>query len=682
MSTPRDSFSSAGRRSHCFSFPAARVRWACVLLVGLSVLLPPVACAGVRIHGEAGTFGRILEPLRTRTPFATSVLPDLAFLPGKSAFFTAATSDGTIFAAGFHQNTENLVPTGCWVNVICINPDAATCWDEGVGEARHFANILVKTRDGATTDPRDEARCSEPSSSFAFRSYGVDISDIETVVDEQGEEHVAFVSSLASLGNYGPSGFPMLGFLSKIDGAWRLDEARQHWLRDIAQSSPEALVACPGDDCGGVSEIAFLPRSRRLAVGVYFPRRQGLLILSLDGEVLAHRRIPYPGNRCTSDPTDVIPWLGVRQVDVDPTSTLGDERIAITVDGFAPFDHPIQELRYDEASRSLVPTTNLVVTTGGGEAPPDCTPRGQNANYDRLGNLVVGALVQGRATYNVYVKDPATGVRSIETRCPFTGDSEDEIGRPCAADLSVGEIAGFDKKAGPRLGFTHHNANTLSAPGSSVLARVNFDGTVNLLDLVRANDLPVYVSYQRLGLDVHRLPRGDRVKGLVVWKGALRESAKTLWVPVATTLQTAAPGCSGGVFCEVWVNERRPSWLYEIDYASVLDGALRATGVAVTGSAIARSANERIKFVVRTNRNDSVYRQRSGFWLYPKDSDVPVLQERVQRGVCEGGTCEYKAEFRQRKLRRVTPGRYRWTLALTLKGAPDVLHAQGVIDVR
>lgn len=655
------------------------------LLVSATVCVAPaVALAQARIYGAPNTFGGLSDELSSGQALTKVAGGSFVMPPGRTPFFMASTSDGTVFSASFHQNANNLTPTSCYMTITCINPNAALCFDESDGGAKYSSTIYVKTRSGHRVPGGNETPCLTPSTTASGAVSGADITDIEKVVDAAGVEHVAFMSTMASLGNYPTTSFPALGFVSKINGSWRLNASKQYWRDQIGAASPLGAEVCPSGPNGpacGFGEMAFLRASRRLVIGFYFKTTPALAVFDLNGVALARYSFDKPGNRCTPDPNDLLNHLGTRQVDVDPTGVLGDERIAITLDASLPFSHPIQEFSYNERTKTLRPTTNFVSTVSGSDPLPDCASQGQNANYDKYGNLVVGAYSGSplKSTYHVYIKDKLTRKRSIETRCPFTGYDEETHAKGCMADLSVGEFTDLTTGGDPKWSFVFHNANTEFDPTSTVLARLN-GGAVNFLDVLQVRRSPVFVTYRRVNLDIDELPQASNVKRIVGWKGTLQAQTGSFWTPLATTIHNVDPDCTG--FCERYTNELHPGWFSELKYNEIMNAALRVRQMKSTTRKIRKSASRTFKLILKTNKIPvTLDPVSSGFWLFPKESGQAVYRANIVADGCGATGCSYRILFPQSDLQQLADGDYRWSVVLKSSNTDDLVHAQGVIPI-
>jgi hypothetical protein len=651
------------------------------LVLSLTMLAVP-ARSQVTIYGEAGTFGTLGTTLPSGESLSKASPTNFNVTPGRGTFFMATASDGTVFAAGFNHNGANLTTSSCYMSITCLNPNAATCYDAASGLNKNSSEIHVLTRDGYPSIPRNEALCSPASTSATIGAGGADIGDMQTVTTTSNEELIAFISTGASFGG-DPDGFPMLGFLHKQSGSWRLDATRQFWPEDLASSSAAGLAACPSDNCGGASEMAFFSKSHTIVYGLYYPDVQGLVVVDLDGVVQAHYAIPHPGDRCTPNPSDTVAWVGVRQVDTDPTAPLGDERVAVTVDGSAPYSHPIQEFSYDDTNKTLAPVTNMVLTESGTEPLPACTGQGQNSTYDVDGNLIVNSTRGGKAIFHVYMKDSTTGRRSIEDNCPFTGYTEPNFATPCLADLSTGYAVTVGPNAGDTPVWDYAGFNLVSAqqdPNNRILSRYDTNAYVDLIDTFRSNDRTIYVSYKPVNLSSALLPLTGHMSGLLPWKGALDATAKSLWAPVAPNVGPVVPGCAPLLFCDLYANEDLPSWLYEIKYEEVLNANLRVVNSWIDQPTIDRSDEALIGFYIRATYTGTAKAAKSGFWIFPKDSATPVLVRQISRGSCSGGQCNFQTKFHQDLLDGQPAGEYRWSLVLTTND-DETVHAQGVIEV-
>jgi hypothetical protein len=663
-----------------------------VVIFAALLVEPNFASGQAFIYGNSGTFGTLPDTLISGQSLTKVATSNLKLPPGRVPFFMASTSDGTVFSGTFNTYGGNLMSSSCYMAIVCINTNSQVCYDESDGGYKNISTIYVKTGLGYKVPGNDTSICLTPSTSDVFRVTGADVTDIQTVVDEGGTERVAFISTSGSFGHANDY-FPALGFVSKINGAWRLDSAKQYWPDQMNAASLVGKTVCPVlssglASCNGFSEMAFLPGSRRLAIGFYYgtgkiepaqpnsPLGQALAIFDLNGVPLASYRFDAPGNRCTADPNDTVGIVGTRQVDVDPTGRVGAERIATTADASLPFPHPIQVLEYNDHDKSLKPVTNFVSTTSGSDPLADCAQQGQNANFDKFGNLVVGAYSSGKSTYHIYIKKK----RSIETRCPFTAVNEDTHARGCLADLSVGEFTGLSGND-PRWGFSFHNTNTDFDRDSSVLARLT-GAKLSLLDEFQVRRTPVFVSYRAAALDASKLPRTGHADSIVGWKGTLQRATKSFWAPLATNLELADPDCTlPPLLCNRYVNEKQPGWFIEFKYDEIMNAALRVRGVKSSARVIRKSSPRTFKMIFKTNDDPALDPASSGFWLFPAATAQAVYHADVINDGCGSAGCSYRVRFPQNDLQGLAEGDYRWSVVMKGSSTNDLAHAQGVISL-
>ena len=383
----------------------------------------------VTLYGQEGTFGQLAGA--TATPsghsFRAVAVPGWGPRPGQAPYFTAVASDGTVVIANSTQTDNQVEPTAPDMVLSLFHPDVPS-----------FENLVVPTSRGGTT-------AVSPASGSAMVG-GADIADLE-LLSVAGEERVAFISaspydfwSIRDTGLY-----PTLGFLSRAtSGAWTYDAARSLTADDVAARSTNGARACPASmnlmgesfhDCKLPAEMALLPASGAFAVTLYASpddRHSGrLMVVRPDGVVLA--LLQYPEIR-DADGTvlDVLP----REVDADPTSTLGDERFAVVFDvleGGVQSAFPLQEFRFDGST--IRPVSAPILT---GDRNGDTVVRFETARYDHAGNLwaaqnEVGTLTGGDLA--VYVK--RGGTRSLERSCAAGADPGASWGTTCEPDVRI-----------------------------------------------------------------------------------------------------------------------------------------------------------------------------------------------------------------------------------------------------
>src|SRR6185369_10154088 len=98
----------------------------------------PFALGQARIYGEPNSFGSLSDTLSTGQTLSKIGDDDLAMPPGRRPFFMASTSDGTVFSETFHQNSNNLLQTSCYMAITCINPTSPVCYDESDGGSKNY----------------------------------------------------------------------------------------------------------------------------------------------------------------------------------------------------------------------------------------------------------------------------------------------------------------------------------------------------------------------------------------------------------------------------------------------------------------------------------------------------------------------------------------------------------------
>ena len=490
-----------------------------ISIAALLLSVSSTVAQAIDLWGRAGTFGGLT--MATSVPSGDGLTVHAngyGVDVGQATWYGAVTSDGTFFVATLTQSGNPFVPSACTMEIVCFNPENATCRDPDIGVPTNLAIFRIPAVDGTEFAP--DAACQTSA-------LGTDVADL-AVWTSGGEEIVSFVSTHS----FGPTvGWPIWGEVRNIGGLWQIDDDARIWPRDIraATASPLDDQACPLSQkgccndaqcgggtcanaaacafsvlgsceksctqdsdcsalgpldyceaglckratCNGTEEMDLLPASNRMAVAQYFG---GVLVTDGRDEVLAMYTPPAVPQPCGSGNVRISP----RQVVADPTSTYGDERFMIVYDAFGdPRANPLQEFRYDDATRTLEPVTAAFIPNIAWMPIPNCSgPRqGGSAQYDEFGNLWVGATQQLQTHRLIFLKDPFTGHHTAAERCSYL----DSSGQPrpwgvsCRADVGLGYWNGQMPAAGFSMPWANpavYDHDTMTMFGVSNLGHI------------------------------------------------------------------------------------------------------------------------------------------------------------------------------------------------------------------
>jgi len=583
----------------------------------------------ITVYGRPGRFGNAPTQLPSGVPVAYVGVDGFAVDPGQSLYHPAVASDGTLFMANVTQAYNQLVPLACRQSVTCFNPDAATCRDTDTGRPAHFANLRVPSnldRAGTLAPDVDDCRDLEPG-----EAGGADISDL--LVVGSGQDQRLLASSL--LGSIAPMVapaelHPAWCSFRKTHAGWDVDPSETYFaseLRDLSPPASETIcrpktellcsddrscpvrggcdysepvtlmgkqfgrcsIACeasadcpvgltcgPGGtcaltDCGGLNELALLPRSGHVVATLY--TRHGLAVLDQEGRALASFEHGLQlANPCLCEDPDAPATIVVpaRAVEVDPTSELGDERFAVVYDSVScGLGQLVQEFRYRAptpyAPAQIEAVTPLFVPEAPSYPRTSCAGRwrGRAVLYDGTGNL----WVQTGSPFTidplaVFLRNPTTGRRSLEERCGVLDRDTGELRPPgtrCPADLDLGaprspKLAAFGAAWSPHL-FEHAASRTVFSLG----IRAALGATRRMETLSGA---VVFASTAPLDVGAAQLPRPPTTR-MWAWKAAFHPELREFFVPIG--LQSL--DLEGGAVFD--------NWVYRIGVDTVLEARPR-----------------------------------------------------------------------------------------------------------
>jgi hypothetical protein len=356
----------------------------------------PAAPPGtVVVHGRPGTFGAAGGAVPSGQSLATHPVPGIAFPPGLQAGRLLVTGDGTVLTAATSQRFDLRDVSAEQAAVLVYPPE------------RHRAGTVpIRTTTG-------QERMLDAAGLPAAPS----VADLETLAGGAG---VLFTAHPTYRDRRGADGgrWPVLGVLSAASTAGGRWSVAARWTaEDVCPG------AADGVECGGLDQLARLPRSGDLIV----TRGGGLLALRVTGPDPAGRfavavtgRYGYPQIRDPGRPglLDVEPW----QVQADPTGVPGDERVVVTLRfrGRTAREMPtvLQEFSYDAAAGTIRPVS---APFGPGDRDPVTRAvYGYGATlFDRAGNLWAARLdgLRGGSLAVYAVRDGRR--RPGGATCPF-----------------------------------------------------------------------------------------------------------------------------------------------------------------------------------------------------------------------------------------------------------------------
>ncbi len=496
---------------------------------------------------------------------------------------------------------------------------------------------------------------------------GGDISDLQVVTDPILGERVLLVSENGSLERSLPDVYPAFGALSKATGAWKLDPSSTLNAIQIQQSNATVgPLACPnrptgctfspacgpqgtcqsglcvctqnsqcpdGDSCiGGVcgtpscqgpNDLAQLPQSKGIVQSLFFSEgRGGVVVTDNTGEPLAYAESPgmcdaccnYDGvscpvacanppcctvNGCNTCPRMLFP----RDVTVDPTSPLGDERFIMLYEYGDSRAEAVQEFRYDNDPPAIVPVSAPIFV----ETPPTCSAshdKNSSAHhwvkplYDDLGNLwVQRSLRYAGGPFGVYLKNAASGQRKLETSCSYI-DPATSLPRPfgfvCKPDRDLGGTITDPTITSSLPGKGPWGSDMLATTSGVILAVAlgqSEHGAVLPIErhsisngeLAFTFRLPIDLASSQLGMN----PQDTSHNTLAVMDTARNELWATVGLTEGPFCDTSLPGCSTSCPSECLRYEacnESTTWLYRLDVDEALAFGPRVLSVTAPGS--------------------------------------------------------------------------------------------------
>ena len=677
------------------------------------VFEPPVT-----VYGASGTFGTLGNTVPSGQQVAKVPVSRWSFDPGLHAFFTTLTGDGTVFVANMTQTSNQFLKAQCSMTVTCFNPDVPTCYDATTDAPAKFANLRIPNWGGDIYTPRDgDTNC---GSDGVLRGEGSDVSDVQAVVTPDGEERVMFNSLMGSIDN-GPLGYPALGTLFKGPKGWQPDPDSYRSNYDLQRDS---LVACPHvsrrcsddsdcsgrtcdmssptltlgqcvidcafnsdcpaeqtclagrcgmPDCGGINEMAVLPHSKRIVGTLYTGER--LAVWDTDGRILSTYQFPSIDDPC--NPGIPISQTSPRGIVADPTSVLGDERIAISFDTEFSRSMPAQEFRYDEASRTLAPVTAPFAPETGRSPAPDCSgvKRAVHVHYDADGNLWVETTQGiGGGPVFVFLREPREGIRRIERECSYLDPDTNQprqFGFGCSADFDFGHARVTN--ADELTWDTPWSLKIREDPRTRTKWLNAYNGHISLFErLTSTSGAEIYVAPTPIDLGIDLLPSepGER---RVTTELVLNPIRRDVWIPVNTALLY---GPCSLLDCVYEVGAVKPSWLYRLRMDQLREMAPKAL-IVTAPAAVSAGLDIPLSMTVEITTLDGVH---SGLYAFDSNTSTTATKIDWQQVGCNATTCNYEATIPGALVGDVQ-GRLIWHGVFLTSGLEESLHLVGWIDV-
>jgi hypothetical protein len=670
----------------------------------------------VTVYGAAGTFGTLVDVTPTGQTLEVVPVPGWVMDGGLMPFFTAVTSDGTVFVANMQQTLNQFFRASCTMAITCFNPDSAACYDADTGGAANVSTIRIPTLAGDFYNPPD----GETTCASLTRGLGSDVSDIEVVIDADGIERVAFVSFIGSI-VVGLDGFPAFGSLVLTADGWALDAASVRFPEDLQGASDEGLLGCPnaakacffqtdcpggacisgrcdiecasGSDCPvgqtcldeacgvpncALNEQVVLPASGHLATAHYTAAR--ISVMDAAGTFQAVYVLPTVTDPCHLEANLT---LSPREVAADPTSSSGDERFVVVYDSGFEKGYPVQEFTYDAAAHTLVPTSAPFVPWAPVDGPTVCGSaprRGSHPTYDDRGNLWIDTNHGlGRGALYVFQTNSDTGLRSYEATCfldPETG-SMYEPGHACRSDLDLG-VATLDGQTPTGWGYPWGSSLLYDPTSESVI----FGGVGASIGFIQGtDDADVFYATETISLGAPDLPppvADEEVRFSA--KGILDLEERVLWKPHGTTAVTGPVGCN--FFTCTWAMfDPKDFWMFRLAVDPVRSDAVEVLAVTDPDS-VAVGAPFNLELVLDLPGGlADLDPTASVLALYLDDATTPAALVDWQEGTCTADGCGFQGFVLEGVTDAGVDTLYWHALFTTSEDPARTLHATGRIAI-
>ncbi|HSH59299.1 MAG TPA: hypothetical protein VK988_06590 [Acidimicrobiales bacterium] len=518
VSSPPTVVPNSARPLHVPSLALA-VTLGLLLSISPSAAAPDVGhshrAATITMYGQPNTFSNWPgDTDRHGRTFRTVGIESWRPRPGQSMWPSEAIG-GELITGGYAQSSNSLTPTADHMAIGVFNPAKGA-----------YRDIVIPTSNGSirAVNPYDGV------------TGGAVVSDFVSLNDA-GIEKVAFTSDVNyhrwSVPEYGL--YPSLGFLTRdAHGEWQYNRTLSRTaqqLQDQNGALGQTIFPTTNDPYaisqtafnGGMGSLAYLPASGHLVIARYLDR--SFVVLALDGTIKGYYQNNVP------DPTGGTWEPAPKWVEADPSSTVGEERFFVqydayyTKDGRTSYHYPHQEFRFDSTQpdpmRAITPVTGGMNTDASGI-------RYGYGYYDAAGNLWTAGDRIG-----VFVKNQATGKRSLETSCTPPADYPSSGWMTTCGTREVLLEEGYDIRRDGYVQAFHEDTATgtmlVSTSGGKVIP---VDTTYAGGDLVAIAARPLIDLQYLLLSATQEPPRHSSVA-----ESRIDVATRSLWTPIRSLIK-------------------------------------------------------------------------------------------------------------------------------------------------
>ncbi|HZM79751.1 MAG TPA: family 43 glycosylhydrolase [Candidatus Limnocylindrales bacterium] len=404
----------------------------------------------VTIHGRDGTFGSQLlgASVPSGQSLSTRAVPGWGWPLGHNGIFQTMTDGGALVVQGNQTDiADDMVVAGIY--------------ETG---ANQWSTVKAKTSKGFDT----VASFIENGKTYHGGAMAWDVQALGDRVAFTNMFGVPWPSYLDRKRIPVEGVWPSFGIVAKVNGRWQV--ARQYSAAQLAVSNPDSDVderACAPyaglpdatSLCGGLNELALLPRSRDLIVALYagdgLRTSGGLMAIRVNAQNEAKivGYYAYPEVPDVNPPDPARPGklgIAIKTVEVDPSSQPGDERFSVVADiwhtdndgdpatippGLDP--SVTQEFSYNSATGEIKPTSAPFIA---GLSVDGTRFRGIHGGiYDHQGNMWTyadGMLVYSGGPHCPFdLNRWQTSPQSYTT----TALGKTVWGQTCAPDYDIGQ---------------------------------------------------------------------------------------------------------------------------------------------------------------------------------------------------------------------------------------------------
>jgi hypothetical protein len=336
--------------------------------------------------------------------------------------------------------------------------------------------------------------------------------------------------------------------------------------------------------------------------------------------------------------------VSVREVDVDPSSRLGDERFVVAFDTSDARGQPLQEFAYDDTTSTLTAMSAPVLVQSGAHPASTCADpmgQGQAALYDAAGNLWVVRSngISGGPLY-IFLRDPAAGESRFETECsvtdPSTGASR-PWGMPCTGDVEVGSAINYAGDVDWAFSWT---VNLVLDSKTSSVVVFPFSGGASLVEPTPSTGAgPVFTSRTVLDVGLGELePLTNDARLRSASNGSIDSARRLAWIPISTIEAVVPSGCSFSD-CNPVTGAVRDSFLYSADLDRLATSMPRVAEVNAPSSV---TPGTPMTIALTTTMTAPFDESTSALRVYVDDGATPVATPSFARS-CTEGTCVFDA---------------------------------------